>query len=99
MTKLILGAAMGLLASVGTAGTINEREAAQRARIHHEVRTGELTRAEATRLRAGEAAIRAEERAYRADGHVGPWERADLQRDLNRESRAIARQSHDRQER
>jgi hypothetical protein len=48
------------------------------------------------RLEAQEARIRAEEFRYRQnDGHLGPRERADLQRDLNRESRRIAQQKHD----
>ena len=48
------------------------------------------------RLEAQEARIRAEEFRYRHnDGHLGPRERADLQRDLNRESRRIAQQKHD----
>ncbi len=101
MAKLILGVAAGLLSAAVSvpAGTVDARQCEQRARIHRGVRSGELTRLEAARLAAGEAAIRAEERLYRADGYLGPRERADLQRDLSRQSRAIARQAHDRQDR
>ena len=59
-------------------------------------RSGELTGREFVRLEAQEARIRAEEFRYRRnDGHLGPRERADLQRDLSRESRRIAQQKHD----
>jgi hypothetical protein len=59
-----------------------------------------LTRREARRLTREQRHIRREERRYRCnDGHLGPWERRDLRRDLNRSSRHIYRQKHDRQSR
>jgi hypothetical protein len=60
------------------------------------LRSGSLTGREYVRLEAQEARIRAEEFRYRHnDGHLGPRERADLQRDLRVESRRIAGQKHD----
>lgn len=74
---------------------VNARQHRQAARIVDGVHDGELTRAEATRLRAESAAIRAEERIYRSTGGgVSPWEARDLRRDLNRESRDIRRATH-----
>lgn len=88
------------LGSVSEAGTINRRERRQRARIADGARSGELTRREARRLRAGERHIQREERRYRrSDGTLSRWERRDLQRDLNRQCRRIYRQKHDEQER
>jgi hypothetical protein len=86
--------------AVSEAGTINRRERRQRARIADGARSGELTRREARRLRAGERHIQREERRYRrSDGQLSRWERRDLQRDLNRQSRRIQRQKHDEQDR
>lgn len=86
--------------AVSEAGTINRREHRQRARITDGARSGELTRREARRLHAGERHIQREERRYRrSDGQLSRWERRDLQRDLNRQSRRIYRQKHDEQER
>jgi hypothetical protein len=98
---------MAVAAVIGTlgfgamseAGTINRRERRQRARIADGIESGELTRREACRLRAGERHVQREERRYRRDGELSRWERRDLQRDLNRESRRIYRQKHDEQDR
>ena len=88
------------LGAVAEAGTINRRERRQRARIADGVESGELTRREARRLRAGERHIQREERRYRrSDGQLSRWERRDLQRDLYRQSRRIHRQKHDEQDR
>lgn len=74
---------------------VDHRQAHQQARIAQGVASGALTGRETRALAAEQAAIRREERLYRADGVLGPWERADLHRDLNRASRHIARQKHD----
>ena len=83
------------------AGTphLNAREANQRARIHQGVQTGELTRPEARRLRAGEARLNYNEARAKADGVVTPAERARLQNEASRESARIHRQKHDAQDR
>ncbi|MBO0727013.1 MAG: hypothetical protein J2P52_15520 [Blastocatellia bacterium] len=79
---------------------INERQQNQRQRIRQGVRSGELTRVEAARLRRQEASIRLREaRARQSGGQFTPRERARTQRQLNRESRRIYRQKHDAQER
>lgn len=78
---------------------INARKHRQQQRINQGIRSGELTRLEARRLEAGLARIRIDERFARSDGHLSPRERARLERELNRESRAIYRQTHDGQDR
>jgi hypothetical protein len=50
---------------------------------------------EANRLRADEAAVRAEERVYRKSGDgLSPAERKDLEKDLSKNSREIYRAKH-----
>ena len=98
MAALVLAGALGV--SAAQAGTIDRREHHQRARLAQGVRSGELTHREAQRLRAEQAALRAEERLYRRTGDgLSRWERRDLHRDLNRTSRDIRRQKHDGQDR
>ncbi|HEY8461084.1 MAG TPA: hypothetical protein VIM99_11925 [Blastocatellia bacterium] len=84
----------------GFAQGINERQRNQRERIRQGVRSGELTRVEAARLRRQQARIGLmEARARRSGGEFTLRERARIQRQLNRSSRAIYRQKHDRQDR
>jgi hypothetical protein len=85
--------------SMASAPRINKREYHEQQRINQGIRSGELTRREAERLEAGLAKIRIDERYAKSDGNVNPRERARLNRELNRESRAIYRQKHDRQDR
>lgn len=78
---------------------INAREHRQALRIRDGRQDDELTRGELDRLRADEAAIRAEERVYRQSGDgLNRRERRDLQRDLNRTSREIYRAKHNNRE-
>lgn len=92
----VLAAAVLGAAPASQAATVNARERAQQARLRQGLRSGSLTGREFVRLEAQEARIRAEEFRYRHnDGHLGRRERADLQRDVSRESRRIAQQKHD----
>jgi hypothetical protein len=75
------------------------RQKAQRARIAQGVGSGEVTRAEAKRLRAEQRHIRRVERRAKADGEVTTQERAKISRKQNRASRDIRRQKHDGQDR
>ena len=61
------------------------------------IRSGELTRREAHRLIEEQRAIRAEERAYLADGVLTRAERADLYEDLSDARRHIYNETHDAQ--
>jgi hypothetical protein len=78
---------------------INRREREQRQRIHQGIHSGELTRHEARRLTREQAAIRAYEARARATGGVSWRERRRLDNMLDRASRDIYRQKHDRQDR
>ena len=103
MKTLLFSAVAALLfsASVAEAQTatpvINARQHNERARIRQGVRSGELNRAEATRLRAREAEVSQDRREARADGVVTTAERKDMRHDERRASRAIYRQKHDAQ--
>ena len=79
---------------------INARERREQQRINQGIRSGELTRREARRLEEGMARIRTDERYARlSGGGISPRERARLEREMNRESRAIYHQKHDGQDR
>jgi hypothetical protein len=74
---------------------INKREHRQVKRIKHGVKQDEITKAEADRLRADQAAIRAEEKVYRKSGDgLTKAEVKDLEKDLNKTSREIKRATH-----
>ena len=102
---LVLAAPLVLLAQDATDAPahhrgINAREQRQAARIRDGRQDGELTPGELNRLRADEAAIRAEERVYRRSGDgLNRSERRDLERDLNRTSREIYRDKHNNRDR
>lgn len=73
---------------------VDQRQANQRARIQQGVRSGELTRGEASRLRAGQRHVNRVERRAKADGVVTGRERAHLNHAQNVQSRHIARLKH-----
>ncbi|MBK8742911.1 MAG: hypothetical protein IPM02_27090 [Betaproteobacteria bacterium] len=73
----------------------DQRQQNQKTRIQEGVKSGELTRREAVRLRTEQRAIKAEERMAKADGKVTMAERAKLQHDQNKASADIYRQKHD----
>lgn len=75
---------------------INRRQENQQDRIQQGIRSGQLTRREATRLEAREGRIQADKLLAKSDGNVSPRERARLDRQLNRTSRAIYRDKHNR---
>jgi len=74
---------------------ITARQHNEQARIRQGVRSGELTRAEAARLKGREAEIRQDKREAKADGVVTRDERQDIRKDERQTSRAIYRQKHD----
>jgi hypothetical protein len=74
---------------------VNARERRQKARIKDGKEDGQLTKPEMDKLRADEAAVRAEEKVYRqSGGGLNTRERKDLQKDLNKTSREIHRAKH-----
>jgi hypothetical protein len=74
---------------------VNARQQGEPARIAQGVRSGQLTKAEATGLRQEQRAIRTEERAYKADGKLTAAERKDLHQDLQQASKDIYQEKHD----
>ena len=77
--------------------SVNHREHRQTRRIKDGKRDGQLTKGELDKLKADEAALRAEEKAYReSGGGLNRKERKDLQKDLNKTSREIYRAKHNR---
>jgi hypothetical protein len=75
---------------------INQRLGNQSGRIADGIRDGSLTQREAARLERGESRIAGEEARFRRDGNLSPRERRRLNRDLDRESRRIYRDRHNR---
>jgi hypothetical protein len=101
---MLLAAALTLAAaSVAAAHTgtprVDQRQANQRARIAQGVASGQLTRGEVARLRAGQAHVRRVERRAKSDGHVTFAERARLERAQDVQSGRIARLKHNRRAR
>ena len=76
---------------------LDKREARQQKRIDQGVASGQLTAKETNRLDKREAKLAADESAAKADGKVTPAERRKLQREANRDSKAIYKQKHDKQ--
>ena len=93
LTGMLLSTSL-LTATVALAGPYTYREGRQQDRIAQGIASGQLTAREAGRLEAEQAAIEAERRAFWADGHLSPWERAKLMHDQNRASRDIYRLKH-----
>ena len=89
----------GAVAFAQSTPVTDERQANQRARVTQGVVSGEVTRAEAARLKAEQREIRRTERRAKADGKVTRRERANIQQKQNKASRDIRRQKHDGQER
>ena len=76
---------------------IDQREANQQKRIDQGVASGQLTPKEAARLQKRDAKLEADKQAAKADGKVTSAERRKLNREADRDSRAIAREKHDKQ--
>jgi hypothetical protein len=93
VTFLIVIAAIAQTATPG----VTERQINQRERIKEGQKSGELTKPEARHLKAREAKIQHDKKVAKSDGVVTPEEKAKLQREENRSSRAIYRQKHDAQ--
>ncbi len=76
---------------------LDKRQANQEKRISEGVKSGQLNQREAARLEKREAKLEADKQAAKADGKVTPAERRKLNREADRDSRAIHRQKHDAQ--
>jgi hypothetical protein len=89
-------AAMPMAASAGPWESINQREANLDRRIDQGVRSGELTRPEAHRLRSELNSLERLEADYRrSGGGLSPDERRDLDRRFDQLSAQVYAQKHD----
>lgn len=79
--------------------TVNLRQHKQEHRIRQGVKSGELTRREASTLVKKEHILNRKERQFRSDGHLTNKEWLKLQAGQDRLSRQIYTQKHDRQNR
>lgn len=100
-SSLLLFLSLVFLAAAGTAAAegnqtpnLDKREARQQQRITQGIKSGALTPAEAANLQAREAKLNADEARAKSDGVVTQKERARLQREANRDSKAIYRKKH-----
>ncbi len=94
---LVAALALAAFASIASATPrVDARQVRQHARIQQGVRSGELTRGEIHRLRAGQRQLRRVERRAEFNGTVNARERARLERLQDRESQAIRRLKHNR---
>ncbi len=90
VVTLVSASAFSQTASPG----INERQKNEAARINQGVASGELTKKETVQLRTEQKAIRAEKRAFKADGKLTAAERAQIKRDQAAASRHIYNKKH-----
>ena len=102
MKKTILGLGLAAIAVAGTApaaGPVNVRQLNQERRIDAGRRSGKLTRAEAARLKAQQAAISREEDRLRArhGGRLTAADRRLIHARQEQANRAILQQKHDAQ--
>src|SRR5258708_4801934 len=102
MKTLLLIPAVLMIAIAASAQTatpgVTERQINQQERIKQGEKSGELTPKETRRLEAREAKIQHDKKVAKSDGTVTPAERAKLQREENRSSRAIYRKKHNAKE-
>ena len=94
---LIASAAMAQAPQTPTPDpTVNQRLENQKDRIQAGNKDDQLTKGEATRLRADDAGIHAQEKVYRQahDGTLTAGEKKQLNRELNQTSRQIYRSRH-----
>ena len=89
------------VAPVKTPMSIGARQKRQHARIKEGVKSGEITKHEARRLKRQEFRIQRQKQHFKAQngGIMTPEQKAKIQRKLDKENRRIIRQKHDAQTR
>jgi len=97
LTTLLAVAALSLVAALAPAQNVNKRLQNQNKRINQGIKDGQLTRNQVDALRSKDASVRARELNDRAhdNGKLTPRERANLNKSLNKDSKAIYRDRHD----
>lgn len=97
LSVLMIGALAGSAFAAPPNRVLNKRQAHQMERIHQGFHSGRLTRPEAYRLSKNQAKIDHYKRIAYADGRLSPNEYRKLDRMQDRQSAAILKQKHDRQ--
>lgn len=103
MKRIVLTAAsilfMTALSIAQTATpAINQTQQTQEKRINQGIKSGEVTRKEATKLEAEQVQIQREKKIARADGKVTPKEKAKIKKKQKVASKKIHHQKHDAQQ-
>jgi predicted Holliday junction resolvase-like endonuclease len=97
LSGVVLCAALAPMTSMASPRqTVNQRLENQQDRINQGIKSGELTRKEAGKLEAKEARIKNNERFDKKQdgGKLTPAQRASLNKQLNKTSRAIYKDKH-----
>lgn len=94
VTALMIGALSATSFANDRTPYINRRQENQQDRIRQGIRSGELTRGEASRLESREGRLQAQKLEDKSKGYVTPYQRAHLNRELNRTSREIYNLKH-----
>ncbi len=97
-TKLFIAASFVIATAAANAQTttgIDHTQKTEKKRIRQGVKSGELDKAEAKRLRKEQRRIARMESRAKADGTVTIAERKRLKREQRQASRNIAKQKHD----
>ena len=95
--SIALGLGFAFDAQAQSAGSETERNVDQQQRIEQGLKSGELNTREASKLERGEARIDRTEKRDMRDGTLSDADKAQIQKQQNRESAAIAGQKHDAQ--
>ncbi len=98
LTKLFIAAAFVVIASAANAQNtpvIDNTQKTEKKRIREGVKSGEINKAEARRLRKEQRRIARMERRAKADGTVTRAERKRIKREQRAASRHIAKEKHD----
>jgi hypothetical protein len=100
IVKATLAAAATLITlTPALADQVDKRQAKQSHRIEQGVRSGQLTKHEAAKLKAEQNRIAALERRFERDGRLSKGERHVLRVEQNRASKHIRAEKHDGQKR
>ncbi len=85
------------VAPVKTPMNIGARQKIQHARIKEGVKSGEITKHEAHRLKSQEVRVQQQKQLFKAQngGTMTPAQKATIQHKLDKENRRIIRQKHD----
>jgi hypothetical protein len=94
LALVFLAAAGSAAAQSNQTPNLDKREVRQQQRITQGIRSGQLTPAETANLETRESKLNDDEARAKSDGVVTKKERALLQREANRDSKAIYRKKH-----